>query len=247
MLVCLNLVLTDQHLLPFPSGKFLRFLFCLQERLLSGTRSIRSWASLPLQGLCLPATLELPHPALFIPGASSQASHKSLPSSSILKWIVLLSLATTSASSTARVPLAAMPVGLCIFWHLEQACHGVPMSWKVSAWRGVVVLHGESLGWAQGTSQNCAQKSPSFRWITFIKLFFIGVRNGKLLRKKKGFEITWWQKITTPSTRDLWQCVGSGAAPKSRDSLKLRPFTGRDTLSSLRGFDVNIYLFIFFF
>lgn len=197
--------------------------------------------------LCLPLYSCLT-PALFIPGSSSQASHKSLPSSSILKQIVLLSLAITLASSTApTAPCCCACWGrcLCTFWHLEQACHGVPVSWEVSAWRGAVVLYGESLRWAQGTSQNYAQRSHSFRWITFIKLFLIGVKNGKLLRKKKGFEITWWQKITAPSTRDLWQCVGSGAAPESRDSLKLRPFTGRDTLSSLKGFDVSVYFFFF--
>lgn len=159
MLVWLSLVLTDQQLLPCPSGKFLRFLFCFQERLLSDTRSIRcknpGFPSPPGLLSALP-----PHscltPALFIPGASSQASQNSLHSSSILKWIALLSLATTSVSSThpsAPCCHACWGGGFCTFWDLEQACLGVPMSRELSAWRRVVVLSGESLGWALGTSK----------------------------------------------------------------------------------------------
>lgn len=116
--------------------------------------------------LCLP-----PHnwltPALLIPSASSpQASHNSPCNSSILKWIALPSLGTTSAGSTCpSAPCCRACWGrwLCTFWDLEQASLGVPMSWELSTWRRVVVLRGQSLGWAQGMSQNCAQRSPSFR------------------------------------------------------------------------------------
>lgn len=160
MLVWLNLVLTDQQLPPCPSGKFLRFLFCLQERLVSDSRSMRcmslGFPSPPgLLSACHP-TAASPQPCsslvpLLRPHKTTSTSPQSSSGSPSSPWPPPL------LTSAARVTLAAVPVGaggFCTFWDLEQACLGVPMSWELSTWRRIVVLHGESLGWAQGTSQN---------------------------------------------------------------------------------------------
>lgn len=130
----LNLVLTDQQLPPCPLGKFLRF-FCLKERLLSDTRSIRctSLASLPLQGSSLTGLFS-PHscltPALFIPGCLFPGLTQQLPQ--VLKWIVLLFLATILASSTCPSVPFAVSVGAGGWAHFEIWSRFV----LVSPWAG---------------------------------------------------------------------------------------------------------------
>lgn len=115
MLVWLNLVLTDQRLPPSPSGKFLRFLFCLWERLLADTSSIRRMSSgFPsppgLLSACHPTTgspqpCSSPVPLLLRPHTTAPATPQSSSGSPSPP------LAPPQLAAPAWVLLAAVPVG----------------------------------------------------------------------------------------------------------------------------------------